>query len=321
MVTAIPSEMRAAAFDKFGSPEVVHIEMLRVPKLGKTHVLVRTAFAGVGTWDPYLVDGSYKDLTPRFPRVIGSDGSGTVVAVGESVRRFSVGDRVYGWGFRNAKGGFFAEYAAIKERDLAPIPGSLSLEEAGTLAVAGITAMQGLDKLELERGESVVIFGASGGLGHIAVQLARILGLRVFAVSSKEDGVELARKLGADAVAEGHDRSLQRQLREFAPDGFDGALVFTGARGWKRALTTVKRGGAIAYPDGVEPRPVIPSGRRREMYDGEDSADAFVQLGELVARGPFRVELSRIYPLDSAARALTDVQHHHLGKLAIAIAS
>jgi NADPH:quinone reductase-like Zn-dependent oxidoreductase len=320
MATAIPLEMRAAAFDEFGPPAVVHTEVLPVPELGKTEVLVQTAIAGVGTWDPDLVEGAFHDAKARFPRVIGSDGAGTVVAIGDGVTRFSVGDRVYGWGFGNAKGGFYAEYAAIKERDLAPIPGSITLEEAGALAVAGITAMQGLDALELERGDRVVIFGASGGLGHVAVQLAKIEGLRVFAVCSRDDGVELARTLGADAVADGHSRSLQRELRDFAPDGFDGALVFTGGRGWKRALQLVKPHGAIAFPDGVEPRPAIPRGRRREMYDGKDSRAAFARLGALVDQGPFHVELSRTYSLDDAASALRDVQHHHLGKLAIEIA-
>jgi len=318
---SVPSEMRAAAFDHFGNPDVVHTEIVPVPKLGKTDVLVRVASAGVGTWDPYLVNGSFQDVKVRFPRVVGSDGAGTVVAVGRSVKRFSVGDRVYGWGFGNPKGGFYAEYAAIKERDLAPIPASLSFEEAGALAVAGITAMQGLEHLGLEAGDRVVIFGASGGLGHIAVQLAKILGLRVFAVASKEDGVELDRQLGADEVAEGHSRSLQRQLREFAPDGFDGALVFTGANGWKRELQLVKKGGGVAYPDGVEPAPTIPRGRKRTMYDGEDSADAFARLNELIQQGAFHIAISKIYPLDATAQALRDVQRHHVGKLAIKIAS
>jgi NADPH2:quinone reductase len=314
---AIPSQMRAAAFDQFGKPEVVHMETLPIPKLGKTDVLVRVATAGVGTWDPDLVAGTFRDVEVRFPRVIGSDGAGTVVSVGTSVERFSVGDRVYGWGFGNRKGGFYAEYAAIRERDLAPIPDSFSLEQAGALAVAGITAMQGLEQLGLHSGDRVVIFGASGGLGHVAVQLAKILGLQVFAVASKEDGVELARQLGADEVADGHDRSLRRQMRDFATDGFDGALVFTGARGWKRELELVKRDGVVAYPDGVEPPPKVPRGRQRKIYDGNDSADAFARLNDLIQRGPFHVEISRVYPLSATAQALRDVQHHHIGKLAI----
>src|SRR5262249_31483250 len=155
--------------DHFGSATVVHLEKLPVPTLGKKDVLVHVATAGVGTWDPELVSGSFEDVKAGVPRVLGSDGAGTVVAVGSDVTRVAVGDRVYGCGFGNPKGGFFAEYAAINERDLALIPQNLSFAEAGALAVAGITAMQGLDELDVVAGQRIMIFGASGGVGHVAV--------------------------------------------------------------------------------------------------------------------------------------------------------
>lgn len=319
MAQGIPKRMRAAAIDHFGSPDVVHMEMVPVPKLAAKDILVQVAVAGVGTWDPELVDGSFQDVKARFPRVLGSDGAGTVVAVGSGVRRFDVGDRVYGWGFGNPKGGFFAEYAAIHERDAAAIPDHLKFEEAGALAVCGITALQGLEQLDLPAGQSMIIFGASGGVGHMALQLARILGLRVFAVASKADGVALARQLGADQVAEGHGRSLLRQLRDFQPDGFAGALVLAGGKGWKKELQLVAKGGTVAWPNGVEPVPAVPRGVARKPYDGKDSPAAFARLGELIASGPFHIELSKIYPLDRAAQALRDVQRHHVGKLAIKI--
>jgi NADPH:quinone reductase-like Zn-dependent oxidoreductase len=315
----IPVEMRAAAMDHFGPPRVVHTVTLPVPRLGKKDVLVRVSTAGVGTWDPSLVDGSFEGVPTQFPRVVGSDGAGTVVAIGESVSRFRIDDRVYGWGFGNRKGGFFAEYAAIPERNLAIVPDSISFEQAGALAVAGITALQGLEHVDLDEGDSIAIFGASGGVGHVAVQLAKRLGLRVFAVASKADGVELVQRLGADRVAEGHSKSLVRDLQDFAPDGVAGALVFTGARGWKQELALVVKGGTIAWPDGVEPAPSIPRGVQRRAYDGEPSTRAFARLNELVAREPFHVELSRLYPLDATSQALRDVQHHHVGKLAIKI--
>jgi len=321
MATAqeIPTEMRAAAMDRFGPPEVVHMETLAVPKLGKHEVLVRVSTAGVGTWDPEVVEGTLQDVKVRFPRVIGSDGAGTVVAIGSDVEDFVVGDRVYGWGFGNRKGGFFAEYVAINERDVALVPVSVSFGEAGALAVAGITGLQGLELLGLEEGESVIIFGASGGVGHVAVQLAKRLGLRVFAIASKADGVELVKRLGADHVAEGHSKSLDRQLRAFAPDGFAGAIVFAGATGWKKELAHVVKGGVIAWPHGVEPEPAVPRGVKGTAYNGEDTPTAFARLNELIASGPFHVELSKVYPLDATAQALRDVKQHHVGKLAIQV--
>jgi NADPH:quinone reductase-like Zn-dependent oxidoreductase len=320
MATAreIPTKMKAAAVDRFGPPTNVHTELLPVPRLGTKEVLVEVAVAGVGVWDPYLIDGSFQTRKPRFPEVFGSDGAGTVAAIGSGVKRFAVGDRVYGWGFGNAKGGFFAEYAAIRDKDLSPIPDNLSFAEAGVLAVAGITALQGLDKLGIQAGEDVMIFGASGGVGHVAVQLAKRLGLRVFATASHEDGVELAIRVGADAVAEGH-RQFVPAAREFAPDGFAGALVFASGDGWKHALQLVARGGRVAWPNGVEPTPRVPRGVKRVPYDGEATPKALERLSALVSRGPFHVEIPRVYGLDEAAQALQDVQRHHIGKLAIHI--
>lgn len=315
----IPTEMRAAAMDHFGDPDVIHTETMQVPKLGKHDVLVRVHTAGVGTWDPSVVDGSFQDMKPKFPRVIGSDGAGTVIAVGDGVERFAVGDRVYGWGLGNAKGGFFAEYAAIHDKNLAPVPETLSFDEAGALAVSGITALQGLDHLELDRGDRIIIFGASGGVGHVAVQLAKRLGLQVFAVASKPDGVALVQRLGADHVTEGHARSLVRELRDFAPDGFAGALVFAGANGWKQELALVEKGGRIAWPNGVEPVPAVREGVDGIPYDGENTPGAFTRLNELIAGGPFHIELSKVYTLDKTAQALRDVQKHHVGKLVIGL--
>jgi NADPH:quinone reductase-like Zn-dependent oxidoreductase len=298
----------------------IHIDHVPVPKLAQHEVLVRVAIAGVGTWDPEIVSGSYEDVEAKFPRVLGSDGAGTVVALGAQVQRFAVGDRVFGWGHANKKGGFFAEYAVIDERKLAPIPDHLAFDEAGVLGVAGITALQGIDQLGLGgRGGRIAVFGASGGLGHIAVQLARAMRLRVFAVASGDDGVARVRRLNADAVAEGHAGSLARQLREFAPDGLDGALVFTGAGGWKHELAVVRRGSMVAWPHGVDPEPAVPGGVEGKSYDGEPSPAAFDRLGQIAARAPFHVEISGRYPLDATGQAVAAVQHHHLGKLAVVI--
>src|SRR5688572_13366559 len=129
---------------------------------------------------------------PKFPYVLGSDGAGTVVEVGEKVRDLKKGDRVYAMSLGTG-GGFYAEYATVKARDASKVPGKLTMEQAGVLPVDAITALRGLDDtLHLKSGESVMIFGAGGGIGHLAVQLAKRMGARVFAVASGDDGVALA---------------------------------------------------------------------------------------------------------------------------------
>src|SRR5689334_20167606 len=189
-----PDTMQAAAIDKFGGPITPHT--LPVPRVGADEILIRIESAGVGVWDPFEREGGFAKMMgskPTFPYVLGSDGAGTVADVGERVSGFKKGDRVYALALANPKGGFYAQYAAVKATDASPIPGKLTVEQAGVLPVDAITALCGLDDtLKLRPGESVLIFGAGGGIGHLAVQLAKRMGARVFAVASGDDGVALA---------------------------------------------------------------------------------------------------------------------------------
>src|SRR5437764_9598901 len=199
--------MSAAALDRFGGVETIQIKKLPVPEPGPDEVLLRVESAGVGVWDPYEREGEFAKMfgiKPRFPYVLGSDGAGTVAAVGAQVRSFKEGDRAYALALTNPKGGFYAEYAAVKANNVSPIPKKLSVEQAGVMPSDALTALRGLDEmLKLKPGESLMVFGAGGGIGHLALQLAKRIGARVFAVDSGDDGVALAKRLGADAVTNG----------------------------------------------------------------------------------------------------------------------
>ncbi len=317
MQGTIPAQMKAAAFDRHGGPEVLHAETLPVPQPKAHQVLVRLDAAGIGVWDPYVRSGEF-DVGPRgFPRVIGNDGAGEVVAVGDEVERFRPGDRVYAYSF---EGGFYAEYVALDEDAVAPTPPGLSAEEAGALGADGITALRGLDdQLHLAPGQALMIYGASGGIGHLAVQLAKRMGARVLAVASGDDGVDRARRLGADAAVDGKRGDVAETVRRFAPAGLDAALVVTHGATLDAALALVRRGGRVAYPNGVEPEPKAPDGVALLAYDGVPDRDAFERLNRLVAAGPFHVELGRVYRLEDAAQAHREVGRHHLGKLAFRI--
>ena len=312
---SIPKTMKAQVIDRFGSPDLLHAADVPVPELGPNEVLIRVRTAGVGVWDPAECAGEFGD-SGSFPRVLGSDGAGTVAATGVGARRFRAGDKVYAWSFLNPKGGFYADYVAVSEDDVSAIPGGLSIEEAGALAVDGLTALAGIDRLKLEPNHTLLILGASGGVGHLALQLAKLRGARVFAVASGEDGVELVRRLGANEAVEGRQGDIVAAARAFAPRGFDAALVLSGARG-EDLLDLVGSGGRVAHPNGVEPEPKPRPGITVEAFDGYHGRQAFDRLGVLVSAGPFRVVVSRVYPMTDAAQALRDVKTHHLGKLAL----
>ncbi len=319
MAARKPRQMRAAAIDQFGGADALHVESLEVPKPQPDEVLIHVEAAGVAEWDPFEREGGFAKMmgtTPSFPYVLGSDGAGTVAAVGKNVKNFKKGDRVYGMSFATAHG-FYAEYAPVKADLVSRVPEKLSTEQAGVMPFDAITGLRGLEKLELQPGRSLLIFGASGGIGHLAVQLAKRMGARVLAVASGEDGVQLVRRLGADAVVDGRTGDIAAAAREFAPDGIDAALVTAGGDAAQKAVDAVRDGGRVAHPNGVEPVPTVRDGVRRIAYDGDPDREEIEKLNRLIDAGPFEVHVDRFYPLDQAAEAHRAVEKHHLGKLAL----
>src|SRR6516165_7461798 len=204
--------MRAVAIDEFGGIDKMKPRELPVPEVATGEILIRVDTAGVGVWDPFEREGGFAKefgMQPHFPHVLGWDGAGTVEEVGDDVHNLKRGDRVYGINIMNPKGGFYAEYTVIKANNAAMIPSALSTRDAGVLAIDGVTALDGLDKaLRLKAGESILILGASGGVGHLAVQLAKRMKARVLAVASGRAGVEFMKRLGADKVIDGHREDI-----------------------------------------------------------------------------------------------------------------
>jgi NADPH:quinone reductase-like Zn-dependent oxidoreductase len=313
--------MRAAAIDRFGGPEMIALHTLPLPEVEPDEVLIRIESAGVAEWDPFEREGGFVKMlgtTPRFPYVLGTDGAGTVAKVGKQVTGFKIGDRVYGGALANPKGGFYAEYASVKGDYVSRIPDKLSIDQAGVMLSDAVTGLRGLDDiLRVKRGESVMIFGASGGIGHMAVQLAKRMGARVFAVASGDDGVALATHLGADAVVDGHRDDVAAAARAFAPRGVDAALVTAGGEAADQALTAMREGGRVAYPNGVEPPPNARPGVKVTAYDGEPDRDIIERLNRLIEDGPFEVHIARTFSLEQAADAHRALDEHHLGKLAL----
>src|SRR5678815_3134888 len=219
----IPRTMYAAAMDRFGEPAVLIGHALPVPTIDPGEVLIALDTSGVGPWDIDVRRGRFAGRKPHFPMVPGVDGAGIVVAVGSRVRRLKVGDEVYSYSWQNPKGGFYAEYVAVPANNGAPIPKRLDLQHAGAIATTGLTALQGIDDaLTLRAGETIIIHGASGGVGTLAVQFAKLRGARVFATASGIEGVELVREMGADAVVDGKRVvDIDNRARAFAPKGVD----------------------------------------------------------------------------------------------------
>jgi NADPH:quinone reductase-like Zn-dependent oxidoreductase len=260
-------------------------------------------------------------VEPAFPYVLGSEGAGTIAAVGEQVSRFQEGDRVYAVGFLNPKGGFYAEYSAVDANLVSPIPEPLTMAQAGVMSGIAITALRGLeDTLGLKPGEAVMIFGASGGIGHVAVQFAKQMGARVLAVASGDDGVSLATRLSADIAVNGHKDDVLAAAEAFAPAGLDAALLTAEGEIADRGLVAMHAGGRVAYPNGVQPTPQPPPGVPLSGYNGDPDAEILGRVNRLIGSNrSFEVHIAQTFPLEQAAAAHRALQDHYLGKIALKV--
>jgi NADPH:quinone reductase-like Zn-dependent oxidoreductase len=314
--------MRAVACDSFGPPSVLSIHRLPVPGPGPNEVLIAVHTAGVARWDAEMRKGWVPPGgRPRFPLVLGTDGSGTIAALGSRTRRFQVGDRVYAVAFMNpyGKGGFFAEYVAVEARTTARLPRGLDLERAGAIPITGLTALQGVDDaLRLRAGETVIIHGACGGVGTLAVQFAKLRGAKVLATASGSDGVALVRRLGADAAVEGHEDLTEAAL-DFAGGPVDAVLAFVGGTTLTRCIDALKRGGRLAYPHGVEPAPRKRRGVRAIAYDGLPGVRELERLGRAIEDAKLEVPIADSFTLDQAKKSQERLEGHVLGKVVLRV--
>jgi NADPH2:quinone reductase len=301
----IPATMRAVVIDQPGGPEVLQVRTLPVPDVGANEVLIALHAASVASWD-IEIRQSLAYVKPRFPYILGSDGSGVIAAVGATVRRFKAGDEVYAYCWDNPKGGFYAEYVAVPSDCVSKIPAGVSLAAAGALGASGLTALSGIDRvLNIRRGETLIIHGASGAVGTLALQIAKVRGARVLATASGEEGVALVRKLGADLAIDGRSGDIAAAVREFAPQGVDALLALAGGTALEKCLEALRPGARVAYPNGVNPAPTPRAGMSVTPYDAlfGDQKDQFAQLNRAVEAQRFEVPIAATFDLADAAAA------------------
>lgn len=319
LVEAEPETMRAMAFARPGAGGRPMPCALPIPTPGPTQLLVRVHAAGVGRWDLLERDGAFARM-PRFPHVGGSEGAGVVVEAGRETRGFREGDRVYGLvAQRDPKGGCHAQFALFDAGLAWPVPPRLALDQAAVLPVDGALAAQGLRAALQARGEdALVVFGASGGVGHFALQLARHAGLRTLAVASGEDGVRLAERLGADVAIDGRRPGFEREVARFASGAKRTlALLTAGGEAAAHLVAALPGGSRIAWPHGV----AMPAIARDDVVAGgygiryePDTMHAFHALAE---RGRLLPHVSQRFALERLPQALDAVAAHHLGRIAV----
>ena len=319
---AVPTSMRAATIDHGGNPDVLSLHIVPVPELGANEVLIATDTAGVASWDASIrQDPDVYGIRRHLPLILGTDGAGLVAAVGSAVQGYKIGDKVYAYSFDNPKGGFYAEYVAVAADHVGHVPESLSLREAGAIGTTGLTAIQGIDDaLHLKSGDTVIIHGAAGGVGTLAVQFAKLRGARVLATVSGEDGANLVRGLGADAVVDGRQGDIAAAAQAFAPHGVDAVLALAGGDALERCTDALRSGGVVAYPSGVEPVPKPRDGIRIIRYDAVAGPGEFERLNTAIGATKLRVPIAAEYSIAEAAKAHERIAAGHvLGKVVLRV--
>lgn len=316
----VPTTMSASAYAQYGGPEVLEPLVVPTPTIARRQVLLKVHAAGVNPIDYRIRRGDIKWLLlGRFPRIPGYDVSGVVVQE-QSNGRFAVGDRVFAF-LDNKYGGGYAEYAACGSDCVAKMPASMSFEEAAAIPLAGTTAMQCLrDHGSIARGESVLINGASGGVGAFAIQIAKTYGTEVTAVASGSNE-EFVRSMGADAF-------IDHEKANFAKSDRNWNLILdaAGKSSYLEAYRVLAPGGRFVSTEPslsgllVSVATVVTSKHSRVMLAKPNARD-LEELARLYSNGTLKVTISETFRFDDAWRAHQRIESGKVGrgKLVLAI--
>jgi NADPH:quinone reductase-like Zn-dependent oxidoreductase len=283
--------MQAVVMHETGSPDVLRLEETQRPEVADGEVLIRVRAASVNA-----IDWKYRRgfMERQLPTVLGNDVSGTVEV--SRAEDFAEGDEVFGI----AKSGGYAEFATASAATLAKKPAAVSHEEAAALPVAGLTAWQALfDRGGLQAGQTALIAGAAGGVGHLAVQFAKkVGGARVIGTGSSRNR-DFVLDLGADEYVDYTAQDVSE-----AVSGVDVAFDTVGGDTTAALVPTVREGGILVTIAGAPPAEAARErGIRAEMLVMSPSSEQMVRIAGLVAAGDVRVEIAEVVPLGEVRRA------------------
>jgi NADPH2:quinone reductase len=303
--------VKAIRVKEFGGPEVLRLEDVPTPKPGPGEVLVRMHAAGVNPVETYIRAGKYARL-PELPYTPGNDGAGVVEQVGVDVGEFKPGDRVYTAG---SLSGTYAEFALCKNEQVHPLPANVSFAEGAAIGTPYATAYRGLlQRAVAEPGETVLVHGASGGVGTAAVQLACAHGLRVFGTAGSDEGLKLAREQGAHEVFDHRVPDHFEQIMKTTSErGVDVIVEMLANVNLGKDLTILAKGGRVVIIGSRGPVEIDPRNTMQRDADirgmilpntpPEEMASIHAALVAGLENGTLRPVIGNEFPLAEAAQA------------------
>lgn len=295
--------MKAVYINSYGSVDKLQYGDLPDPVPGKGEILIRVAATSVNPVDWKVREGRLKFITGnRFPMTMGTEVTGIVAGLGEGVKGFDVGDRVFAG--LSHKGGGYAELVAVSQSKVTKIPNELSFDEASTLAVAGVTPLQAFTiHYRVKPGDEVLVNGASGGVGTYAVQIAKILGARVTAVCS-ERNTTLVKGLGADEVIDYNEEDFRKRR-----EAFDVVLDAAANAFFPEARGCLKKGGMLIKLNMSVKSMLLGfwsslfSSKKLKMILLKNRPDDVQWLISKIVEGRVKVLIEKTYPLEKARKA------------------
>lgn len=239
--------MKTAYIEHYGKIDTVKLGEQPKPQIQADDILIHVHAASINPVDLRILEGEFKAILPvKFPFILGNDLAGTIVEVGSQIKNFKVGDAVYA---KTDQNGSFAEYVTVKEASIALKPKNISMEQAASLPLVALTAWQALVELaQLKQGQKVLIHAGSGGVGTIAIQLAKQLGATVATTTSGKN-ISWVKELGADIIIDYKSTNFEDVLQDY-----DVVFDTQGGKTLEKSLTVLKRGGRVISISGPPDR-------------------------------------------------------------------
>jgi NADPH:quinone reductase-like Zn-dependent oxidoreductase len=314
-LAAAGESIKAIVAHEYGPPDSVKYEDAPRPEPKENEALVRVIAAGVNPADPLVVNGKYaREFGTSVPLIPGYDIAGIVEKIGPAVTKFKVGDAIYGYPLM---GGGWAQYCVVTETEAEPKPKSLSFVDASAVPLAALTAWQSLvSTAGLTSGQTVLIHGGAGGVGHFAVQIAKARGARVIATASTANQ-DLLRQLGVDVPID----YTKQKFEEIAKD-VDVVLDTVGHDLPARTYPIVKKGGIICEIAGSLSKAELEKyGIRGAGISVKPDADDLAEITKLIYAGKIKPVVTQVLPLSEGAKACVQAETHHTrGKVVLKVA-
>jgi NADPH:quinone reductase-like Zn-dependent oxidoreductase len=311
----VPKTMKAVVAHGYGGPEVLKLEEVPVPEPKENEILVRVIASGVNPADPLILNGKFaKEFGTHLPLILGYDMAGVVVKTGSKVTKLKIGDPVYAY---LLWGGGWAEYCISNETESAIKPKSLSFVDASSVPLAALTAWQALiDVGKIDKGQTVLIHGGSGGVGSFAIQIAKARGARVIATASTANQ-DFLKQLRADVAID----YTKQKFEEIAHD-VDLVIDPVGRDMLARSYAVVKKGGTIITLNSrCDPAELANHGIRGELLLSHPEANELAEITKLIEDKKLRPIVTQVLPLTDAAKADAQAETHHTrGKIVLQIA-